>query len=144
MTFGIVIMILTGWKLLMLFCARYTSTFVLIFRSLICFFICYVNYARFEGMQVCNEPVVIQIKHYQTISDMRTFIQNLYIIMSVFLTPLCAHYLTTHTVVSVIFASELIFINQYYTIEGVTSRFYIPLWVMLMTLSTYTLRRVLT
>jgi len=106
-TLGSVILLLViVAMILMLYKPRYTTKFVLISRLLICICICYLNYDRFHGKEVCNEPTVTQIKYFKTIHNVRQGIISFYIVMSIFLTPFCDHYFVTFFTSTLYFTLE--------------------------------------
>ena len=141
---GIVFFALAGSFILMLCHPKETTKLVLFGRSIISIFVCYMIVIRFDGKKMCTEPLKIQIKFFKSIFVTRQCIINLYICMSMFLTPFCSRYFTTFISSSVYFAIEMVLLNKYYDSSDTTSLIFIPMWWTLMFIQTYFIRHLMT
>jgi hypothetical protein len=119
------------------------TSILLIARVLVCITLCFFNILRVSGKEICHESAKEQVKHFQIITNTKQFIINIYMITGIFLAPFMDHFFSSFIGVSFIFAIELTLVNFFN--DGLTySLIQVPQWMMLVFLSSYSIRRVAT
>jgi hypothetical protein len=117
---------------------------LLIGRFLLSVGLCYTNYMQFEGIEMCEAPVSVQIKYFKSLSGIKQFILNIYIVLSILCTPFLDKFFTGFIAISLEFAVELIVIDRYYdTVESWAIVSVIMWWFLMFTVA-YFIRRTLT
>jgi len=100
------LLILVGWP-------KHSISLVLAIRFFMFIFICMSISYRFECKITKSLSVKTQLKIFKTIENTKTFISNLYLSVSIFVTPFSDKFFVTFLVSSVFFAIELCLINKY-------------------------------
>ena len=145
---SIVMLITVAGSVIAMAVPKSTTPMVLIVRLFMSVFLCMSMTWRFEGKNMCDEPAKIQIKYFKTIVTTRTVIDNLFVAMSIFVTPFCDRFLLTFIFSSFYFAVEHTMIQKYYSQSEKTmkegSLTNVLTGCLVMFILTYFIRRTLT
>jgi hypothetical protein len=128
--------------LLALVCMKWSTKIVLTFRSIICLLIiCYTfTSKKLQAKEDCLE----QSKKHRHVYLIKQYVLNIYICMSIFLTPFADNYFVAFVLSSGFFAIEFTLMNEIHGDESQFSLVTVPMWLFLMFHSTYYLRHTLT
>jgi hypothetical protein len=66
---------------------KFTTPLLMEMKVIYCVLLSYLNYRRFSGQQVCDEPMQVQIKHLEIMNKIQNDVINIYILMSIWVTP---------------------------------------------------------
>jgi len=66
---------------------KFTTPLLMEMKVIYCVLLSYLNYRRFSGQQVCDEPMQVQIKHLEIMNKIQNDVINIYIMMSIWVTP---------------------------------------------------------
>ena len=142
--YGIAVLLLTTiGSMMMLFFPKNSTSILMVVRFLICMGICYFNASRFGGKDSTKESAIDQFKWFLAIYKQRQSIINIYICTSIFLTPFLDNFFGVFGLTSLCFTMETVLINILLG-KPLWSVVTVPQWMMLMFLSSYSFRRVIT
>jgi len=137
-SFGVICSIIT------LIVPKQLTNVLLIGRFFLSIGLCYKNYVRFEGKDMCLEPVSLQINYFKSLSAIRELIINIYIIVCIMCIPFLDKFFTGFLSISLEFAVELIFVERYYDNASKWAIVVVLMWSVLMFAVVYFIRRTLT
>ena len=129
---------------LVLLLPKYTGYFIFVIRLIICILIVYMNKNNFDCQDMTNKSVEDQTAYMRHLFDVRNFSENLYIIFSMFLTPLQDRYFLTLISTSIYYAVEVLMLKVYDKNESAGQLIEIPVWITLILVQTYYIRYTLT
>ena len=128
----------------MLVFPRKTTMIVLVSRFFICVLVFYGNYKLFKSREPCGQSVQAQLKFQKQIYAIRYYVTHAYIVTQIFIVTFCDKFFITFTLSSIYFMLELISISEFTDEKSSLTIIQAPAWWVLMFISTYSTRRVLT